>query len=192
MSEILSGIDRVVCMMDDVLVHGATKEEHDLRVQAVVHRLQEAGVTLNQEKCKFFQKSMKILGHVVDQSGIRPDPNKVIAIQQVKTPRNVGDVRRFLGMVNQLSKFSHNLAEETKPLRELLVKSNAWLWDKPQQTAFDMIKMILVNAPVLALLNPNLPLCRCILIQARGSATAEAALWRVKACCLYLSIDDTH
>ena len=59
-------------------------------------------------------------------------------------------------MVNQLSKFSPNLAEETKPLRELLVKANAWLWDKPQQMAFDKIKRILVNAPVLALFNPNL------------------------------------
>jgi len=59
-------------------------------------------------------------------------------------------------MVNQLSKFSPNLAEETKPLRELLMKGNAWLWDKPQQKAFDRIKAILVNAPVLALFNPNL------------------------------------
>ena len=93
MSEILSGIEGVVCMMDDVLVHGATKEEHDQRLEAVLLRLQGAGVTLNREKCRFSQNSVKFLGHVVDQFGIRPDPDKVHAIQQVKTPRNVGDVR---------------------------------------------------------------------------------------------------
>jgi len=79
--------------MDDILVHGATKEEHDQRLEAVLLRLQEAGVTLNREKCRFSQTTVKFLGHVVDQSGIRPDPDKVHAIQQVKTPRNVGDVR---------------------------------------------------------------------------------------------------
>ena len=143
-------------MMDDILIHGTTQQEHDQRLLAVLQRLEKAGVTLNREKCKFSQNAVKFLGHVIDQSGITPDPDKVNAIQKVRTPGNVGDVRRFLGMVNQLSKFSPNLTEETKPLRELLIKGNAWIWSEPQQTAFDRIKKMLTNTPVLALFNPNL------------------------------------
>ena len=156
MSELLGGVPGVVCMMDDMLIHGTTQQEHDQRLLAVLQRLEKAGVTLNREKCKFSQNAVKFLGHVIDQSGITPDPDKVNAIQKVRTPGNVGDVRRFLGMVNQLSKFSPNLAEETKPLRELLIKGNAWIWSEPQQTAFDRIKKMLTNTPVLALFNPNL------------------------------------
>ena len=81
--------------------------------------MQEAGVTLNSEKCRFAQKSVKFLGHCIDGTGIRPDPEKVMAIQKVRVPTNVGNAQRFLGMVNQMGKVSPNLAESTQPLREL-------------------------------------------------------------------------
>ena len=124
MSEALTGLTGVVCMMDDVLIHATTREEHDERLIKVLQRLEKLGMTLNTEKCHFTQTSVKFLGHVVDSTGIRPDPNKVSAILKVPAPGNVGDVRRFLGMVNQLSKFAPHLAEATQPMRELLVKGN--------------------------------------------------------------------
>ena len=57
-------------MMDDVLVHGRTAEEHDERLVRVLQRLEQAGLTLNEEKCKFSQSQVKFLGQVVDLSGI--------------------------------------------------------------------------------------------------------------------------
>ena len=83
MSDLLSDLDGVVCMTDDVLVHGRTVEEHDKSLVAVLHRLEQAGLTLNQEKCRFSQSQVKFLGQVVDQSGIRPNPEKIQAIQSV-------------------------------------------------------------------------------------------------------------
>ena len=150
-------------MIDDILVHGRTVEEHDDCLTKVLQRLEGAGLTLNREKCQFSQSQVKFLGQVVDQNGgqvvdqngIRPDPEKVAAIQNVKTPGNVGDIRRFLGMVNHLSKFAPNLAERTKPLRELLNKKNHWVWGEPQREAFQEIKQVLVSSPVLALFDPN-------------------------------------
>ena len=124
MTEALSGLSGTVCMMDDILVHGRSREEHDERLRQVLQRLSDLGMTLNLEKCKFAQTSVRFLGHVIDGSGIKPDPDKVKAIVQFATPTNVSDIRRFLGMVNQLSKFSPNLANMTQPLRELLVKEN--------------------------------------------------------------------
>ena len=91
----------------------------------------------------------------MDHTGIQPDPEKIAAITHVCTSKNVGDVRRFLGMINQLSKFSPNLAEETQPLRELLSKERAWVWGEPQELAFCRLKKILTNAPVLAHFDPN-------------------------------------
>ena len=155
MSETLSGLGGVVCMMDDILIHGKSQEEHDAQLQKVLQRLQDAGVTLNSEKCQFSMESVKFLGHVTDSSGIRPDPDKVMVIQKVRAPANVGDIRRFLGMVNQMSKFTPNLAETTQPLRELLIKENQWVWGEPQRRAFQRVKEALTSTPVLALFDPK-------------------------------------
>ena len=80
MQEILGDIEGVVCLIDDILVHGRTQEEHDERLLRVLCRLQKEGLTLNRDKCQFSQKQVPFLGQVVDESGIRPDPEKVTAI----------------------------------------------------------------------------------------------------------------
>ena len=87
MSETQSGLTGVVCMIDDILVNDKTQEEHD-HLNKVLHWLQDAGVTLNIEKCHFSQKQVTFLGQVIDSGGIRPDPNKVMAIQRVPAPTN--------------------------------------------------------------------------------------------------------
>ena len=120
MNEILGDLEGVVGLIDDVLIHGKTKEEHDERLTAVLTRLCKSGLTLGQEKCEFCKTQIKFLGQLVDQSGVRPDPEKVQAIQSMKPPTNIQELRRFLGMINQLSKFCPSLAEKTKPLRDLL------------------------------------------------------------------------
>ena len=104
----------------------------------------------------FSQRQVSFLGQVIDNTGIRPDPDKVKAIRSVLVPNNVGDVHRFLGSVNQLTKFIPNLADVTKPLRDLLVKNNQWVWGEPQQRAFNQIKELLTTSPVLALFDSNL------------------------------------
>ena len=131
MSVIRDGIDGVVCLMDDVLIHGKTQDEHDDRLLRV-QRLKAAGLTVNREKCELSRSQVKFLGQMVDKTGVRPDLAKVKAIQKVPIPKNVSDVRQFLGMVNQLGKFSPNLAEKTRSLRELLQNDKAWLWGESQ------------------------------------------------------------
>ena len=156
MEEILMDIPGVVCQMDDILVTAKSQEEHDCYLEMVLDRLQKAGLTLNTAKCEFSKTSVKFLGHIIDETGVRPDPEKISAIQKIKTPTSVSDLRRFLGLVNQMSKFIPNLAEITNPLRELLVKNRQWTWDKTQQSAFEQIKTLLTHSPVLALFDPNL------------------------------------
>jgi len=75
MSEVLKGKQGVVCLMDDVLLYGATQQEHDEHLKAVLHAMQANGMTLNKDKCQFSQKKI-LLGQEIDAHGIRLDPAK--------------------------------------------------------------------------------------------------------------------
>ena len=66
---------------------------------------------MNLAKCEFSKSTVKFLGHIIDQSGIRADPEKTGAVSRMETPQSVSDLRRFLGMVNQLEKFSLRVAD---------------------------------------------------------------------------------
>ena len=156
MSSILRGTAGVVCLMDDVLVYGESQEEHDERLLVVMKRLQDAGLTLNKEKCSFSQREVRFLGQILTENGVQSDPDKVAAIVKIEEPANVKELRRFLGMANQLSKFTPNLAEKTKPLRDLLSKKNQWVWSHAQDQAFAMVKQALTESPILALFDPRL------------------------------------
>ena len=140
MSRIVSGLAVVVCQMDDVLIFGCNRAEHDARLEAALTRIKAAGITLNRDKCAFGQEKLQFLGHVIDRNGISADPSKVTAIAKMKSPENISELRRFLGMVNQLDKFTPNLATITQPLRELLSKKNSWCWTANQEEAFNATK----------------------------------------------------
>ncbi|KAL5488977.1 hypothetical protein EMCRGX_G018012 [Ephydatia muelleri] len=101
MSSILGGMDGVVCLIDDILVFGTTRVEHDRRLDQVLKRLLSAGLTLNAGKCEFSKTEIRFLGHVVSNQGISPDPEKMKAITLFPEPKDVGDIRRFLGIINQ-------------------------------------------------------------------------------------------
>lgn len=133
MSDILEGLDGVICWMDDILIHGRNHMEHDARVRAVLFHLQRAGLTLNIQKCEFSQKSFKFLGHIVDAQGVHADPEKRRAIgHYFPTPSTVTELQRFMGMVNQLGKFAPGLADINAPLWQLLRKDSAWYWNEAQ------------------------------------------------------------
>ncbi|GFO21951.1 hypothetical protein PoB_004845600 [Plakobranchus ocellatus] len=149
MSEILRDIDGVICHMDDILIHASNQDTHDERVRTVLQRLQQAGLTLN-EKCEFSKPVIKFLGHIIDGHGIRADPQKIEAIVEFPVPTNITELQRFLGMVNQLAKFSPELASQTEPLRQLLKRDSFWSWGHPQEQSFQAVKKNLTSTPVLA------------------------------------------
>ncbi len=147
---ILDGLDGVICMMDDILVFARDANEHD-------RKLQQKNVTLNREKCMFRKKSIKFLGHLINADGVRTDPDKTTAIVKMAEPKSVPELRKFLGMVNQMGKFS-SLAELTQPLRELLSSKVVWTWGSRQQEAFKNVKEELSRPTVLAKYDPQAPL----------------------------------
>jgi len=146
-----------VSLIDDTVIYGKDLKEHDERLNQVLQKLSNAKITLNKEKCQFRKSEISSLGQTVGKDGIKPDAAKVTAIVNMEAPQNVGELRRFLGMVNQLGKFLPNLATVTDPLRGLLSSSSSWHWDQPQRHAFDEIKRMLTSSPVLSLYDPNAP-----------------------------------
>jgi len=155
MTTILAGAEGVVCLMDDILIYGRDNEEHQQHLERVLYRLKEAKVTLNVDKCQFAQSSIKFLGQIVSQDEIQPDPEKVRAITEMPPPKNVSEVRRFMGMVNQLGKFCSQLADKAKPIHELLSSKSGWFWGESQQKSFEDIKQELSSTPLLALYDPQ-------------------------------------
>ena len=88
MNKILEGVPGVICNMDDILIHGTTREKHDQRDDEVMERIQRSGMTLN-NKCEFSKTSTKFLGFIIDEGGIHADPLKVAAISKFPAPQNV-------------------------------------------------------------------------------------------------------
>ena len=157
---ILEGLEGVVCHMDDVLVHAPTQNLHEARLRAVLQRLQDAGLTLN-NKCKFSKTKMSFLGHIISGDRLRADPGKIKSILEFPTPGNVTELQRFNDMVNQLAKFLPNLAVINEPLWQLLRKDNQWVWDQPQEIAFSTLKEKLTSTEVLAHYDTNKPCFGC-------------------------------
>ena len=142
MSQILVGLPGVLCMIDDILVFGNTQLEHDENLKAVLKKIEDEGATLNREKCSFSKSSVKFLSQTVQSTGIKPDMDKILAIQRMPEPKSVSHLRRFLSMVNQFSKFTPKIAEKGKPLRDLLGKKAQWLLGQDQQQSFEELKKL--------------------------------------------------
>ena len=110
MSEILEGQEGILCNVDDVLVLASIQQEHDTRLRTALAKFQAAGLTLNKEKCEFNKERVTFLGHVIDKNDISTDPQKTSAILEMKRPNSRSELRRLMGMANQLSKFSPHIA----------------------------------------------------------------------------------
>ena len=142
--------------MDDILIHSCDQSEHDHRLRAVLQRLKDTGLMLN-DNCEFSKERIRFLGHFVSSEGIQADPAKTKAIRTLPPPTNVTELQRFLGMVNQLAEFIPDLACTTEPLQQLLKKYQVWVSDSPQYEPFERIKEKLSSADTLMHYGPHRP-----------------------------------
>ena len=90
--------------------------------------------------------------------GISPNPERVKAIKELLVPTNVNQLRRVIGMINYLGRFLPDLSTTMKPTSDVLKSDVAWLWGPTQQKAFNEIKDLLNNSPVLTFYDINKPI----------------------------------
>ncbi|XP_039311136.1 uncharacterized protein LOC105203193 [Solenopsis invicta] len=120
-------------------ITGANKEEHLKNLREVFKRLSEAGFKVNLKKSVFFQPEIKYLGHVINKEGLHKDPEKVAAMLEAPKPKNVSEVKAFVGMVNYYGKFVPNLSQVLIPLYELQ-RSTTFKWTQQCEEAFNNVK----------------------------------------------------
>ena len=145
MSQHFSDLEGVETDIDDIIVHAETEVKHDQRLHSVLERCEKMNLTLNKEKCVFKCKEVTYIGHKLTKDGIKPDDNKVRAINEMPAPSDKKGVERLLGTVNYLGKFIPNLATVTKAIRIHLRKDTEFEWSYEQDQAFQEIKAVLTK-----------------------------------------------
>ena len=155
MDKILSGIDNIFTYIDDILIATSDKEQHMKTLNLVLERLDKFNVKLNQQKCKFLLTEVKYLGHRLTAEGIQPLQNKIDAIVKAPKPRDVTELKSFIGMVNFYGKFIKNMSAELHPLYKLLQVKEKWHWGKEQNQAFEYAKRSVASADILTHYDPN-------------------------------------
>ena len=155
MESLLQNIPSVVVYLDDILIAGQSEEEH-LRLLEEV--LETAGLRLKREKCVLMSESVEYLGHTIDRHGLHPTKEKVQAVCEAPSPKNVSELKSYLGLLTYYSKFLPNLATLLAPLYQLLQSGVQWKWSAEQDKAFKASKELLVSSQVLVHFDSELPL----------------------------------
>ena len=172
MEQILAGCAGVVIYLDDILIFASSQEEHDRRQQAVLATLRDHCVTLNEKKCVFGVTELEFLGHHVTGDGISPGASKVDSLRNMPDPRDISELRSFLGLATYLAKFVPNMATVVAPLNALL--SGPWNWTSRCHDAAEQIRNHFISDQILALFDPALP--TCIEVDASGQGLGAVLL----------------
>ncbi|XP_064470188.1 uncharacterized protein LOC135384937 [Ornithodoros turicata] len=144
-----------VCYLDDILVPSKTCEEGMSALRRVLEALKKANLTLKLQKCDFLMEEVSFLGFRITKNGIQPGEIKLEAIRQYPRPKNVHEVRRFLGLISYFRRFIPQHALKAAPLTELTKKNAPFIWGERQEKAFETLKEELTSAPILALYDRN-------------------------------------
>ena len=155
--------------LDDIIIFSKTFDEHIKRLEDCFERLKQHSLKLKGSKCEFLQKEVQYLGHIVSESGIKTDPNKIIALRSWPVPTSITELRSFLGFSGYYRRFVEGYAKIAKPLNDLLVghctnrktkrkrSPQPFSWGPQQQEAFDMLIRKLTTPPILAYAEYKLP-----------------------------------
>ena len=140
----------IACFSDDFLLHSDDFDTHLKHIDIVMTKLRENGFTVKPGKTHFIQPEIEFLGFIVSEVGVRPNPAKIKSIMEISAPRNVKQLRRFLGICAYQARFLINYAAETEPLRRLIKKNVKWEWTETQAQAFENVKRLFANSVLLA------------------------------------------
>ena len=167
--EVIEGLPSIHNNADDILIigQGETEEnairDHDKNMIRLLKGCRKKNRKLNPEKFKLNVSEVPCMGHLSTSSGLTPDPKEVRAVKEMPIPNGVTRgkkmkaVQRFYGFVNYLAKFLPKLSDACEPLRRLTDKDTIWHWKKHHQEAFDRVKKMVINFPVIRYYDVNLP-----------------------------------
>ncbi|GJS01341.1 putative reverse transcriptase domain-containing protein [Tanacetum coccineum] len=141
----------MIVFIDDILIYSKTKEEHDAHLKLILELLKKEELYAKFSKCDFWLSKVQFLGHVIDSEGIHVDPAKIESIKDWESPKTPTKIHQFLGLAGYYQRFIEGFSKITQPLTKLTQKSVKFNWGEKEETAFQILKQTLCNAPILAL-----------------------------------------
>lgn len=147
--------DDIALYLDDVMIPSISVDTGLELLERVLQLLNDAGLKLNLEKCSFLKKSANYLGHEITAGTIQPGQAKIDCVAKYKAPKNVHEIRQFIGLASYFRKFIRGFAEIARPLTELTKKESEWRWGPEQQIAFETLKKNLIERPILGIYDRN-------------------------------------
>ena len=134
-------LDRfIIVFIDDILVYSSSSEEHSEYLRIVLQTLRERQLYAKLSKCKFWLDRVTFLGHVISVEGVSVDPQKIKAMVNWKLPKNVSEVRSFLGLVGYYRKFVEGFSKIAAPLTKLTRKDVKYDWVDACQQSYEELK----------------------------------------------------
>ncbi len=151
MQFVLTGLQGKSCLVyiDDILIYSPSFEQHCKDLTEVFECLKTHNLKLKPKKCFFGRKELAYLGHIISKNGVKPDPAKVEAVENLSTPTSLKELQSFLGLVSYYRKFIMDFATVAEPLYQLHRKGTHYYWSEETEEAFQHLKSLLVEAPVL-------------------------------------------
>ncbi|XP_074266049.1 putative mitochondrial protein AtMg00860 [Silene latifolia] len=127
------------------------REEYEKHLSIMLQTMRENNLYAKLSKCEFLLEKVMFLGHVVSKDGVSVDPTKIEAVSKWERPKNVGDIRSFLGLAGYYMRFIKDFSKIAKSLTTLMRKENRFKWDEICEKAFITLKERLTRAPILTL-----------------------------------------
>lgn len=156
MERILMGCKGTVVYLDDILIYGGNKGEHDENVRQVTIRLEKANVLLNEKKTELGKTSVQFMGHDISIGGVKASTEKLEAVRSFRKPETPEETRSFLGLITYLSRFLPNLSTTAEPLRTLIKETmKPFEWKQVHEEAFEKIKQNILKGATLSFYNKN-------------------------------------
>jgi hypothetical protein len=149
MDNVLRGLKNVMVYMDDIIVYSTSLQEHIQNLEDVFRRLRESNFKIQLNKSEFMKRETPFLGHIITTNGIKPDPDKIKAVQQFPIPKTVKEIKSFLGLLGYYRKFIPQLAKLTKPLTSCLKKGAKIELTPTYIECFKHCQNLLSNDPIL-------------------------------------------
>lgn len=147
----------VYIYVDDICLWSSDEDKHIQVIKNVLKQLIKYHIKLKPQKCKFLQKQIKYLGYKISSNGLEIDETKTVCIRNWPVPTNLKKLQRFVGFANFYRKYIQNFSQIALPLYKLCKRDVPYIWTPEAQLAFDTLREKLLNPPVLAYPNFDLP-----------------------------------
>ena len=139
----------IIVFIDDILVYSGSVEEHEVHLGIALQILRENQLYAKLSKCEFWLPEVKFLGHVVSKEGVAVDPAKVETVLDWRQPRNVSEIRSFLGLAGYYRRFVRDFSRIAAPMTRLTRKGEKYVWAEDCELTFQELKRRLTSTPVL-------------------------------------------